>query len=247
MTSSHRKKLAAAGAGIALLLTGVLAGCSQEAPRPAPKSTSFSAPAPSTTQSTTPTDAGTGLGDAATAEWGSEVNVIPSSGPVKVAAPKSEEAALEVTYELAQRYGKLEQDLERAKKTGMKPVQEFVAGRLLAQLEADTKIFAKASWTFTGESKADRLGSLDGSYARTAQAKGKDGKTQKVPFGATWLRYCVDASDIKLVLGKDGKKPVMTSQDRRLFEAQALYNANTGRWFLIESRAVKGSVEETTC
>lgn len=247
MTSSHSKKMAAAGAGLSILLAGALASCAQENPRPSADPTSFSSPvkpstpAPSTDSTAVATDS------AADAKWGDPTNVVPLTGPVKLAPPNSEEAALEVTYELMVRYSKLESELEKSKSTNTKPAEDFVTGRLLAQLKADTKVFAEADWTFEGSATLERIADLHGSYARTAQATGKDGKVTKTPHGATWLRYCVDTSKVKILAGKDGKKPVVDDQVRRLFEAQGIYDANAGRWFLKELRPVEGTDQETSC
>ena len=246
MTSSHSKKLAAAGAGLSILLAGALAGCAQENPRPSADPTSFSSPvkpstpAPSTDSTAVATDS------AADAKWGDPTNVVPLTGPVKLAPPNSEEAALEVTYELVLRYSKLEHNLKQSKSTDTKPAEDFVTGRLLSQLRADTKVYAEAKWTFTGNAKVERLNSLDGSYARTAQASGKDGKVTKVPNGATWLRYCVDSSDVKFSDQGDSTSTVGTQQ-RRIFEAQGIYDSNLGQWFLKELRAVDGTVKDTSC
>lgn len=246
MTSSHSKKMAAAGAGLSILLAGALAGCAQEEPRPSSDPTSFSSPAKPSTPAPSTDSTAVATDSAADAKWGDPTNVVPLTGPVKLAPPNSEEAALEVTYELMLRYASLETKLERAKDTNTKPAEEFVSGRLLAQLESDTKAYAEADWTVTGSAKFDRLNDLPQSYARTAEATDRAGKKVKVPFGATWLRYCVDSSDVKFSdEGESGSS--IAAQKRRVFEAQALYNASTGRWFLVELGAVEGTEAETTC
>jgi len=172
---------------------------------------------------------------------------VPLTGPVKLPAPKTEKAALEVTYEMVLRFGDLQTRTKRAKSTDTKAAEDFVTGQPLAQFSSDVKAYAEADWTFSGTSRQERILNLHGSYARTAQSRDKDGKLVKVPFGATWLRYCADTTDVEIVAGKSGQKPTLAPQKRRIFEAQALYNANTGRWFLTAYAAVEGTPEETTC
>lgn len=263
MKPTHSKRIAMVGAGLTLVLAGALTGCSPDQPAPGGSSTTTegptgpassgqapstgtagSSPAPTSTTSAPPT---TPAADPADVKWNSGIQVVPATGPVKLPAPKTEKAALETTFQLVERYVTMTDRIERAKSTDTKPVEPFVSGRLLAQLKIDTKTYAAAKWTFTGNAEVERVLGLNGSYARTMGVTGKDGTKKKAKYGATWLRYCADSSGVKNVAGPDGKLPQTAAQKRRLFEAQAQYDSVNGLWYLVENRAIEGSKEQTTC
>lgn len=263
MTGSQRRAAASIGAASVLLMVSVgMAGCSQEkAPSLEEAQSSYAQKNPSASTEPAPGSAtgdvpssgtaapssGAPAADPASVKWASGVQVVPATGPVKLPAPKTEQAALETTFQLVQRYSRNAGEIKKAKSTDTKTVEPYVVGRLMAQLQADSKTFAAAKWTFTGGAKLERILGLTGSYARTMGVTGKDGKKKTAKFGATWLRYCSDSSDVEFKAGPDGKMPRVAAQKRRVFEARAQYDAVNERWYLVDSLPVEGSKAETSC
>jgi hypothetical protein len=89
--------------------------------------------------------------DPANIKWGSTTTIIPKTGPIKLPAPKTQDAALETTFQIAQRYTNDEIAITNSGSTDISRAKPYLSGRLLAQIKLEAKEFKKRNIRSTGK------------------------------------------------------------------------------------------------
>ncbi|MGO3089959.1 MAG: hypothetical protein ACTII7_09765 [Galactobacter sp.] len=236
---------AATACAAALLLTGCTNTDEDKDPNNSVQSPVHSAPA----GSSAPTEEKTPSADASTSAkpsnsagnnedanpaniiWGSKQRIIPKTGPIKLPAPKTSDAALETTFQIVQRYSNDSQTIRNSGSTDISRAEPYVTGRLLEQIKLEAKEFKKREIRSTGDVKLERILGQQDSYAGTGKVVGKDGKSIATKYSSVTLNLCVDNSAVKVT--GDVETP---SETRRVFTAKSQYIPTTKTWTLSEYR-----------
>lgn len=178
--------------------------------------------------------------DPANIKWGSTTTIIPKTGPIKLPAPKTQDAALETTFQIAQRYNSDSLTIRNSGSTDVGRVTPYVDGRLLAQIKLEAKEYKKRGIRTTGTPKLERILGQDGSYAGTGKVIGKDGKAIATKYSSVHLRICFDRSDVK-IKNYHGK---VDTEPRVVGYVNTQYNPTTKQWVLTEFATEDG---DKTC
>lgn len=244
MRAQHPTALAA---GLLTITALSLAGCSAPAPASTDASqTSQGAPAHSsapagTPPSGSPTDSGipsvSASTDASTVPWAGGVQVVPSSGPVKLPAPKTQDAAMEVVFQMVQRNNIDIVRLYHAQSTDVSGVKPYVKGTMLDQIESDAKAYKRIK--FSGTPRIERILEPKNSWATTGEVTTKEGEKVRTKYGSVRLQVCADNSDVKLTDAPKGT--VVDKVKRRVFTADAFYYPTEQRWFLTSYKEADGN------